>query len=316
LIENETMRQIEITELFERFLYECEYTNRLSAETIRGYKEVFHLFVLIMPEVTSVQSCSANIMITFFQRLQTRRRVIGKGNIKIGIKTSTVKTYWNRLNSFFTWLLHKQLIKENPLADLRPPKAYYDEIESLNAEDIKKLYAAITLNSKTTFKCKRDTAMISLLLFCGLRRNEFISLKVNDIDFEQRLLTVQSGTSKSRKVRHIPLHHTLLLHLKDYLRERNKRGYATYMLIVSMNIDAGMTKHGIKHWVNDLGQKAKVSFHLHQLRHTFATNLAKKDVNAIKIQRLLGHTTPAMTMSYLRAISTKDLQEDINKLSI
>ena len=158
--------------------------------------------------------------------------------------------------------------------------------------------------------------MISLLVFCGLRLGEFISLEVADIDFENQLLTVRGQTSKSKKTRYIPIHPTLMFHLRDYIAERNRCQYTTHCLLVSIANDQELSRQGLKHWVKSLCKKSGVKFHLHRFRHTFACNLAKKDVNAVKIQKLLGHSKLDMTMTYLQSIATEDLKNEINRLSI
>lgn len=303
-----------LAQLFEDYIKECRFSSRLSAETVKGYAAVFDLFVSLMPEITSVEYLKTEILVEFFRRLQIRERIVGRNTVKVGVQNSTVKTYWSKLNSFFLWLYTKGILSANPLRNIRPPQPVYEDIRELTEDRIRKLYSAITLHSPNSLILRRDIAMISLLLFCGLRRGEFISLEARDIDFERQLLTVRGNTSKARKIRHIPLHPTVLLHLRDYLTERNKRRYTTQYLIVSCNSDKGLSLHGLKHWVKSLSRKSGVKFHLHQMRHAFACNLARKDVNAVKIQKLLGHASLDMTMTYLRSISTKDMQDDINRL--
>lgn len=303
-------------QLFDEFIFECTFSSRLSSETARGYKAVFRLFSDIMPEVTDAKFLTSEMLTEFFKRLHVRQRMVGKDTLKTGIKNSTVKTYWSKLNSFFEWLHKKELIEQNPLKKIKPPQPLYEDIRALEENDVRKIYSAITLRAQNTIELRRDTAMTSLLLFCGLRLGEFISIEVRDIDFERRLLTVRGQTSKSKRTRYIPVHPTLLFHLRDYITERNRRKYKAHHLIVSTKNDTGLTRHGLKHWVKSLNEKSGVKFHLHQFRHTFACNLAKKDVNAIKIQKLLGHNSLNMTMTYLRSIGTEDLQDDINKLSI
>lgn len=305
-----------LSQLFDEYTKECQFSSRLSADSLRGYKEVFKLFQSVMPQVNIVEFLTTEMMIEFFRIIQTRERRIGNGDIKIGVKVSTVKTYWSKLHSFFEWLRVKSLIIENPLSRLKPPQPTYDDIKILIESDIRKLYSAIALHSKTPFLHRRDTFMVSLLYFTGIRLGEFIALQAHDIDLEKRLLTVRSTTSKSKKQRFIPLHPTLIFHLKDYLFERKKKNYSTSFLIVSDTRDRGLSKFGLKHWVERINQKSGVKFHIHQFRHSFACNLASKNVNAVKIQMLLGHSSLNMTMSYLRSIQTDDLINDIQLLTI
>jgi site-specific recombinase XerD len=310
------LQEKNLQQLFDKFIKECQYSSRLRTETIKGYTNVFQLFISNMPEITDVKYVNAEMVTTFFMRLQTRERIVGKTLARTGVKNSTIQTYWNKLNPFFEWLIKKESIQNNPLKSIKPPEPIYEDSRALKDEDVHKLYSATTLYSQTLLIQRRDTLMISLLLFCGLRLGEFISLEVRDIDFEKQLLTVRGENSKSKKTRYIPIHPTLMLHLRDYIVERNKRRYTTQYLIVSSSSDRGLSRHGLKHWVKSLIKKSGVKFHLHRFRHSFACNLAKKDVNAIKIQRLLGHSSLIMTMTYLRSINSEDLKNEINRLSI
>ncbi len=298
------------------FISECQFSRRLRLETLRGYKSVFKMFLLVMPEVTYVESLTPDMMKEFFKRIETRKKKVGRNTIKSGVKDSTVKTYWNKLNCFFEWLLVNGDIAKNPLENIKPPEPIYDNSLALESNDIEKIFAAITLHSYDALILKRDMLMVNLLLFCGVRKGEFISLQVRDVDIEKSMLTVRGETSKSRKTRHIPIHRTLMLHLQEYITERNKHGYKTPNLIISSNADSGLTVHGLKHWVERLNEVSGVRFHLHRFRHTFACNLAKANVGLIKIQKLMGHADPKMTATYLRSITTEDLREDIDKLSI
>ncbi len=305
-----------LEQLFDEFVNECQFSSRLSSRTIRGYVDVFKLLLSIMPEITDVKLLTTDMLTEFFKRLQTRERVVGKSAVKIGIKNSTVKTYYNKLNVFFEWLHRKTLIQNNPIKDIKPPEWDFEDQRALDDDDVRKLYSAITLHSQNTFCLRRDTAMISLLLFCGLRLGEFISMEVRDIDFEKQMLTVRGQTSKSKKTRSIPIHPTLMFHLRDYITERNRHKYTTHNLLVSVNNDQKLSHSGLKYWVRSLCKKSGVKFHVHRFRHTFACKLARMDVNAVKIQKLLGHSSLDMTMTYLRSIPTEDLKNEINRLSI
>lgn len=305
-----------LQQLFEEYINECQYSRGLRFKTIVGYKVALGHFISIMPEVTTPQLLTVEMLNEFFKRIQTRQRIVGRDIIKIGLEDSTVKAYSNKLNSFFVWLIQRRFITDNPLDYIKLRHPEYKDKRALEEEEIQKIFAAVTLHSQNPLILRRNTAMVSLLFFCGLRLNEFISLKVTDIDIEKQMLTVRAETSKSKRTRYIPMHPTLILHLKEYIKERNKEKYRTEYLIVSTTHDKGLTCYGLKHWVNALGQASGVKFHLHRFRHSFACTLAKNNVTTIKIQRLMGHADPRMTATYLRSITIEDCRDDINKMSI
>jgi integrase/recombinase XerD len=269
----------------------------------------------MMPEVSYPEQLSPGMITTFFKRLQTRERIIGKKEKRVGIKDSTLKTYGNRLKMFFKWLTTHRIIDTNPFNEIKMPQPVFTDHRALKGSEIKIILGAIAQYSPSVFLLRRDVAMISILTFCGLRRNELISLEVLDLDLYTNMLTVRGATSKSKVTRIVPINLHLRKCLTEYLDERKKAGYKNPYLFVSSRTDSQLTKHGLKHWVERLSTLSGVKFHVHRFRHTFATNLAMQDVGAIKIQKLMGHTDLMMTQTYLRSISTKDMREDINKLS-
>lgn len=306
----------DLNQLFEEFISECTYTRRLRPETIKSYLTVFQHFCAIMPEINSVQLLSSQMLHEFFKRIQTRKRLVGGSKFTVGLRDSTLKTYSNKLNAFFVWLVQRRIIDENPLEFIKLRTPEYVDQRALQNDEIQKLYASVVLNSRgNSLLQSRDTAMISILFFCGLRKGEFISLRVTDIDFKERVLTVRAETSKSKRTRFVPIHPTLYYHLTNYIKERNKSGYKTQFLIVSNNQDKGLTKFGLKHWTETLISRSGIKFHLHRFRHSFACNLAKNGVHIVKIQKLMGHADIKMTQTYLRSITLEDTRDDIESLS-
>jgi integrase len=302
--------------LFHQYLNEARFSACLRPETLRGYKAVFDLFIKIMPEVTGCELLTPGMLNEFFRRIQTRQRIVGKNTLKTGVKKSTIKTLWAKLNVFLKWLERKSIITTNPLREIKAPRVSYNDFRRLEDGDIHRIYSAISRSSQSVLLMRRDIAIISLLLYCGLRRGELVSLRIPDIDLHRKEITVRGETSKSKFTRVLKLHPTLVMHIKEYLNERNRQFKKTEKLIVSYHGDFGLTKDGLHHWVKRLITKSGVRFHLHQLRHTFACKLAEQNVNLFKIQKLMGHSNILMTMKYARSMRSEDMAEDIDKIAI
>ena len=305
-----------LQELFTDYIAECRFARGLRPQTITGYEATFDHFSTMMPEVVAIGSLTRDIMIEFFKRIKTRTRIVGRDTPKVGLKDSTVKTYGNKLNAFFVWLIQKELVVRNPLVGIKLKYPEYNDKRALKTEEIHKIIAAITLNPESPLMLKRDMMMVHLLLFLGLRKGEFISLREEDVDMKVKLVTTRAETSKSKRSRSIAIHPTLLFHIQEYLKEKNRLGYTTESLIVSTNEDKGLSVHGLKHWVEKLNKLSGVKFHLHQFRHSFACNLAKTNMSIIKIRDLMGHKSIKMTETYLRSMTAEDTREDINKMTI
>lgn len=309
-------RPRDLQELFGEYINEREYSAGLRPATIKGYKAVFYHFSTMMPEITTVNLLTREVLVEFFKRIKTRTRIVGRDTPKVGLEDSTVKTYGNKLNAFFVWLVQKELVLKNPLEGITLKYPEYNDQRALKPDEVHKIISAIALHPNNPLILKRDMAMIHILLFTGLRKGEFIGLQGRDIDMDRKTITVRAETSKSKRSRLIPIHPTLMLHLQEYIQERNRLRYRTEYLTVSSTGDIGLTVHGVKHWVQRLIKLSGVKFHLHRFRHTFACNLAKNDTGILKIRDLMGHKSIKMTEVYLRSILVEDTRNDINKLSI
>lgn len=306
-----------LQKLFELFEYEMTFSKRLRPTTIRGYKAVFKLFEKMMPEITTIDQLSDSVMLLFFKRIQERKRIVGKDTVVSGVKASTIKTQWNKLNPFFKWLEKKRYLEGggNPLTGMKSPSVRYDDFKILSDEQVKMIYGAINMHSSNSFVKRRDTLMVSLPLYCGLRKGEILGLRVMDVDLEKRLLTVRPETSKSKRERVLPIPAMLHMHLQDYLAERKSRDLKTSHLIASDRGDRGLSYDGIKHWTKSIEEKSGVDFHLHMFRHNYATKLDKENVSAFKIQKLMGHASISTTQRYVRSTKTESMAEDVAKIS-
>jgi len=306
----------ELKQLFEEYISGCRYTAKLRAETIRGYQSVFKLFLKVMPEVTELEDLTPEMLNEFFKRINTRIRIVGRDTPKVGVKNSTIKTQWTKLNVFFDWLCKKNHIEENPLEEIKPPRVNYDDYKRLEDAEINRIYSSIVIYSTTPLMLRRDTLMVSLLLYLGIRRGEFISLQVKDLDLPKRRITIRGETSKSGRTKILPINPTLLLHLKDYLEERRRLGYRTEYLIVSTREDRGLSREGLKHWVNSIIRKSGVKFHLHQFRHTFACKLTENGTPSLALQKLMGHSSITMTEKYARSLRAENMMAEVSRISI
>ena len=304
--------QDRLDELFDQFMKEKKYSIRLRPATLIGYKASYDLLRKL--SYVTIDSLTTESLNNFFKEMQTRTRIVGKGIEKIGVKDSTIATYAMKLNVFFEWLVREKHIIENPIKKLPRYKPVYDDKKALRKGDVEYIRTAIENHSTTLFQKKRDQTMLTVLLFCGIRRGELLGLKVTDINLEKRQLIIRGETSKSRCDRIIPITNKILaMVLQDYLDQR--RNYKTPQLFVSLNNDKGISMDGLIHWTRRLNRLSGVKFHLHRFRHTFATNHAASGVSLIKISKLLGHKDTRMTQVYIRSMGSEDLGPEMSTMT-
>lgn len=129
---------------------------------------------------------------------------------------------------------------------------------------------------------------------CGLRLNELLSLKVDDVWWDRSQLIVHNG--KGNKDRVVNLGQTLKQLLKVYFDQYQPQ----YWLFEGQDRIHQYSARSVQKVVKNAVQKAGItkSVSPHTLRHCFATHLLDNGVQLPYIQTLLGHTNIKTTMIY------------------
>lgn len=307
----------ELAQLHQGYLTEQRFVARLSPVTLRGYAESFALLVALMPTITATQ-LTPGAMTEFFRRLETRPRPSGTDTEKVGVKASTVATYRSKLNPFFGWLKANGHIHANPFEGIPYPRVEYEDRKYLDRAAVERIFAALVLtaNWRSRFQWKRNIALLSTLLYTGMRKGELLGLRVTDLDLERLEVTIRGETSKSRLRRVIPMNSKLCLALEDYLETRRSRSLRSEFLFASSSLDGQFTADGLKHLVEQIKRLSGVTFHLHQFRHTFAVNFLNRGGDIAKLKQLLGHRDIRMTSAYLRCLPTSAMRNDVEGVSL
>jgi integrase len=132
---------------------------------------------------------------------------------------------------------------------------------------------------------------VQLGLHTGCRKNELLTLAWSDVDLTRAVLRLRPENTKANKARSIPLNKTALQALHQ-LREQNESEW------VFAN-KSGKRKKTINWSFRKSLESAGIrDFHIHDLRHTFASWLVSEGVELIKVRDLLGHSSIKMTERY------------------
>ena len=182
---------------------------------------------------------------------------------------------------YFEYLQRTGAIKINPYQlKIKSPKS--EERKIFTQEEIKHLY------NKSN---QLQTIILHLCYACGMRRNEAVELKINDIDLENCLLYIRKGKGKKRRV--IPFTKQVKKDIEFFLSvEKNK----TENLL---NITATRIYEEFKKLLKKSGLENK-KFTLHCLRHTIATQLLEQGMELEKVRDFLGHEYLGTTQIYTR----------------
>jgi integrase/recombinase XerC len=185
-------------------------------------------------------------------------------------------------------------------------RAHRTIVEPLSQADVNQFFK--------TLSRYRDLSLTLLLLLCGLRSSEVLSLDVEDIDFLNERIRI---LGKGNKDRILPLPRRLADSLRSYIRlERPAQSKSRKFFLVLQGSRRGrpMTIAGLR----SLFRHRRLAWAIpkanpHRWRHTFACDLARSGVRLPVLQRILGHANGTTTLQYVH-LSMADINAEYQRV--
>ena len=220
---------------------------------------------------------------------------------------STLRRKLSALSSLFEYLCEANAILTNPVDGVkRPPiESHEGATPALSDGQVRQL---LKLPAGEGLKQKRDRALLSVLFYHGLRRDEAATLKVSSIQHRRGVPTLRV-TGKGGKTRYIPLHpgtHRLVL---DYLEASRHGGDPDGALFRRVRRGgnwgggaraAALCANGIYKVMCGYAQQLGVPGHPHVARASAATNALENGADIAQVQEWLGHADISTTRIYDR----------------
>ena len=225
-----------------------------------------------------------------------------------GLAGSTIRRKLAALSSLYDYLCDANAVTHNPVRGVKRPKveSYEGKTPALADAQARQLLDAPPAD---TLKGKRDRAILSVLLYHALRREELSTLRVKDLNQTRRGVPHLRVHGKGGKLRYIPAHPDTLKLVAEYLKEaghfkdhdgplfrpvRNPRiGHTASALTpggVYLEVVRYMRQVGI----------AGENMGPHALRATAATNALENNADISHVQEWLGHANISTTQVYDR----------------
>ena len=151
-------------------------------------------------------------------RLVTRAHIIAYRNelTRRSLAGATIRRKLAALSSLYEYLCDKNAVPMNPVKGVKRPKvdSYEGKTPALSDAQVRMLLDAPQGQS---LKAKRDRAILSILFYHALRRDELCKLMVKDVH-ERRGVKHLRVHGKGAKLRHVPLHPASQERIEEYLQ--------------------------------------------------------------------------------------------------
>lgn len=300
--------------LIDDFLDYMKSTKGLSENTIKEYYYDLRIFVrfikrrknlvnddvnfddIIVEDITPeiLESVTKQDIYSYNAFLERKRKINNRSKFR---KLSSVRSFYNYL---FTKI---DIISKNPVVDIDMPKIEKTLPVYLTLEQSLNLLKTIeNSNSKPVYK-KRDYAIVTLFLNCGMRLSELSSINISHIEDNKTLKVIGKGN----KERTIYLNSACINAIKDYLKLRPQvKSDALFLSMRENRMSNRSIQHMIEKHMRNSGLDTK-KYSVHKLRHTAATLMYQYGHADIRsLQEILGH----------ESVNTTEIYTHVNKDSL
>ncbi|OLR64216.1 tyrosine recombinase XerC [Peptoniphilus porci] len=256
----------------------------------------------ITPEV--LESVTKQDIYAYNAFLERERKISNRSKFR---KISSIRSFYNYLSKKI------EIINKNPLIDIDMPKfektlpVYLSLDQSLNL-----LKTIEKSNIKPIYK-KRDYAIVTLFLNCGMRLSELAGINISHLKDDNTLKVIGKGN----KERTIYLNEACVYAINEYLKIRPQiKDDALFLSMRQQRMSNRSIQHMIEKHMKNSGLDTN-KYSVHKLRHTAATLLYEYGNADIKsLQEILGHESVSTTEIYTH-VNKKALKKmvDSNPLS-
>jgi integrase len=244
------------------------------------------------------------------------------GNLsKSGVGATTIRQTYRLLHQILQSALIDELLARNPAVGIKLPKVVAKKKQGLTREQLLNL----------ANECGDQKTLIILMGTCGLRVNEALALRVQNIDLDARTVEVKHswttdefgkklrdeegnlipGSTKTDEERTIPLPETTIQALKPHL-ENKAPGDWVFLGTNGNVLDYGHFRRAIFKPATDRLGMSNVT--PHTLRHTCASLLISLGAPITTVSYVLGHASVKMTLDIYGHYYEDDTVEWMEKL--
>ncbi len=273
------------------------------------------------------------------------QQVINEAFIK-GLDPNTIRKIKFLFNQFFEYAIECGLVENNPATRIKIRTR--DSSKHFNPEN---MYKAIPQEERMKFVTALNNhqflkPLCMTMMFAGLRAGETLALRWENIDFENKVLSVRNGltiipifdkegnvierktvignTKTACSVRDVPIPDILCEVLKDWKKcqwvKKELMGVdliSPHSIIFS-NDDGSVRTYSGTRKIFTIFAKANGfagKFHFHTLRHTYSTMLFEANENPKVIQALLGHRSVKTTLTVYNSVDKSYYKQATDKLN-
>ncbi|MDY3037706.1 MAG: site-specific integrase [Eubacteriales bacterium] len=314
-----------------RFYIECE-DGKVRRESNMTVSELSDIYIeeyvkrylkqsnmkVVTPAIKRLKEAMGHRKINKLTRLDVQRWVNSmsepqpKKNDKV-LSPKSVRNYYSILSGMMNFAVQMELIDNSPCHNIRLPRNQKKEARYYNKDEVALFLQALENVSEHELKYK---AVVYVALFGGLRNGEIMGLNWDDLDEDERTISIHrtryikkggiyEDVPKTQKsIREITLPDNVIALLKELKVQQMKEQlilgnkWENSPAIFKNSMGNHMHPNATAKWLRKFLKRNDLPYiSMHGLRHTHTSLLAYLNTDKLVISRRLGHSQLSTTLN-------------------
>jgi len=280
------MSRKEMEKTIHSYLDYLKYQKNYSDYTIDNYnRDILEFFEYLNREEIDYKSVVYSDLRFFLMYLKDEKKD----------KNSSIDRKLSSLRGFYQYLANEGIVSNNVFSLLNGPKKEKKLPRYFEYNELESLFEACDLS---TALGQRDRLVLEMLYATGVRVGELVSIKVSNINFNNRSILVLGKGNKERLVPYGDYCEEILkLYLHDAYLSLNI-SKSPYLFLNARG--SKLTERGVRYLLEEIIKKTSIQKNIspHMIRHSFATHLLNQGCDLMTVQKLLGHESIKATQIY------------------
>lgn len=300
----------------DRYMLDCS-AKGLSPKTLKSYEQTLRLFARYLLdnfEIDDVKSVKAEHIRAYIRSIEERGKFTVSAEespvnyperrVDFGkpVSKTTIANYVRNIKAFYSHLYSEQLIRSNPLKDLKNVKPERKIKVMLEDNELKQFFRSFDV---TKFDQYRDWVIARLIFDSGARIGEILEVVPSDIDLRSNAILLRK--TKSGKQRFVYFSQKTRNHLKSWIAFKDRYTDSKYLFPTNRG-----TKHrieGVERSFRLRSRDVGLQITPHLLRNNFAKRYLINGGDLATLSRLLGHASVDITAHIYLDFADKEVMK-------
>ena len=325
------MRKTKVVKDFDYYIDEYMYycrSRQLRPKTMNSYEQTLRLFerwCLDEEDITEPTEVRESTIRKYICSLQERGKYTVCSNdrskkfnyperrkdYRHEISNTTINNYIRNLKAFYSWFSY-EVNRDNPMERIRQLKNERSAQEYLTDEELEKLKRNFDLSY---FSEMRDFTIMMLLLDSGMRIGECLSIRLKDVDMNERMIELPAENTKGRQTRYVFFSVKMLRILRKWLRFKDRYSESDLLFHVKSGtpVEIRTFEKNLRNYLARAGIDKQ--FSPHALRNNFAKRALMAGMDTYTLSKILGHSSVVVTEKAYLDLTDRDLKQRYQNFS-